>query len=47
MHVVGDEESSCVNWEDIELWNELSFPEQVFMLTKDQQMLQDVRFNEC
>ena len=42
VHVTGEEEPICVNWDDVELWNELPYPENVILLTRDGEFAQEV-----
>ena len=42
VHVDGQDEPICVNWDHISEWCELPYPEQALILTKDQEMLQEV-----
>ena len=42
VHVDGQDEPICVNWDDVSAWSELPYPEQALILTKDQEVSQDV-----
>ena len=42
VHVDGHDEPICVNWDNVDEWCELPFPEQALLLTKDQEMSQEV-----
>ena len=42
VHVTGEEEPISVNWDDVELWNELPYPEDVILLTRDGEYTQEV-----
>ena len=40
--VVGEDDPICVNWSNVELWNELPFPEEVVLMTKVDELSQEV-----
>ena len=42
VHVDGQDEPSCVNWDHVNTWSELPFPEQALVLTKAQEVSQEV-----
>ena len=42
VHVKGDEDPLCVNWDDVGEWNKLPDPENVVLLTADQELSQKV-----
>lgn len=42
VHVDGQDEPSCVNWENVDSWCEVPYPEQALILTKDQAVSQDI-----
>ena len=42
VHVDGQDDPICVNWDHVSEWCELPYPEQALLLTKDQEMSQDV-----
>ena len=42
VHVDGQDEPMCVNWDHVSAWSELPFPEQVLVLSKDQEVSQEV-----
>ena len=42
VHVDGQNEPSSVNWDHVSTWSELPFPEQVLVLTKTQEVSQEV-----
>ena len=42
VHVDGQDDPICVNWDHVSEWCELPYPEQALLLTKDQEMSQEV-----
>ena len=42
IHLDGDEEPICVNWDDVESWSELPYPEEAVFLTKVDELAQEV-----
>ena len=42
VHVVGEDDPICVNWDDVELWSELPYPEEAIFMTKDGELAQIV-----
>ena len=42
VHVDGEEDPICVNWDHVDEWSELPYPEQALILTKDQAVSQEV-----
>ena len=42
VHVTGEEDPICVNWDDVELWSELPYPDEVILLTKDGELAQEI-----
>merc|ERR1712121_25951 len=42
VHVSDEEEPIAVNWDDVELWSELPYPEEVILLTADGNLAQEV-----
>ena len=42
VHVSDEEEPISVNWDDVELWSELPYPEEVILLTADGNLAQEV-----
>ena len=42
VHVDGQDEPICVNWDHVNAWSELPYPEQALILTKDQEVSQEV-----
>ena len=42
VHVQGEDDPICVNWDDVELWSELPYPEEAIFLTKDEELAQEI-----
>ena len=42
VHVVGQEDPICVNWDDVAVWDVLPYPDHVVFLSADQEMSQGV-----
>ena len=42
VHIVGEEEPRYVDWDKIEHWNELPYPDSTVLLTGDQELSQEV-----
>ena len=42
VHVTGEDEPCSVNWDDVESWNELPYPEEAVLLTGDGEFSQEV-----
>ena len=47
VHVDGQENPICVNWDHVTEWCEMPYPEEALILTKDQEMAQEVVDAKC